>query len=152
MNCVAKYPENFLEFRTILSDGRNNSANCNYLPNCVHSNVHVTRIINMYFNDKVQAVKLFGVILMYKEYPLIRYKRKIIFTLMDLFGEVQLSIFIGKFIKTNNNEFDPSISKSVDWWNSLIVHWIHWNHLLSSRTFILAHYGQKIQHFLENLR
>lgn len=59
--------------------------NCECLQNCVDSDV----FINAYkvLVDTNELLGTIGGILIVREYPLVRYKRKILFSLTDLFGK-----------------------------------------------------------------
>lgn len=84
-NCVSKYNHYLLEFHTS-ENGENSTVHCDCLQNCVDSNVY----INAYkvLEDTSELLGTIGGIVIIREYPLVRYKRKIIFTLTDLFGKI----------------------------------------------------------------
>lgn len=83
-NCVAQHMVYLMEFHTI----RNNksiTAHCNCLQNCADSNI----FINDYkaLEDSGELLGTIGGIVVIREYPLVRYRRKILFSLTDLFGK-----------------------------------------------------------------
>lgn len=82
--CVAPKQQMLLELRTV-EHGNIRNINCECLQNCVDSDV----FINNYkvLVDTNELLGTIGGIVIVREYPLVRYKRKILFTLTDFFGE-----------------------------------------------------------------
>lgn len=112
-NCVAKYMLFVMEFH---STETGETVECDCLQNCVDSNVY----INAYkiLEDTSELLGTIGGIVIIREYPLVRYKRKILFSLTDLFG------------KKNNFPFKYQILiyfyviSSIDWWHGIVFYWI----------------------------
>lgn len=102
MSCFPSKKELFLEFHDV-SDGRDETIQCNCLQNCLESNVSLclfdaSSTFNFFENfqvivEKFQVLKgtkqllgSIGGLLIMKKYPLIRFQREVIFTLTDFFG------------------------------------------------------------------
>lgn len=82
--CVAPKRGFFLDLRI----GKNKSIDCGCLQNCVDSDVFVSEVKTMIDSNQLLGTK--GGTAIVKEYPLIRLKRKILFSLTDLYGELCL--------------------------------------------------------------
>lgn len=82
-DCVAPQREVLLELRT---KETGQSIDCECEQNCVDSDV----FINAYkiLVDTNELLGTIGGIIIVREYPLVRYKRKILFSLTDLFGKL----------------------------------------------------------------
>lgn len=71
-------------------------------------------------NDLLGSI---GGFMLVKRYPLLRYKRKILFTFEDLMGT-----YLYAYKKTADgvpvDKINIFFLNSIDWWNSWIIHWI----------------------------
>lgn len=74
-----------LELRTLDKFGKIKNVDCNCLGNCVSSDVFVNGLKTM--PDTNELLGTIGGIIIIREYPFVRYKRKILFSLTDLFGK-----------------------------------------------------------------
>lgn len=85
IDCVAKYTHFLIEFHD--EHGRNEeAAHCYCEQNCIYSNIFID-----FYQVLAGSTDLLGTIgglAIVNQYPLIRYKRKILFSLNDLFGEL----------------------------------------------------------------
>lgn len=68
------------------ADGKIISVHCNCLQNCVDSNIYIN--YNRVLKDTSELLGSVGGIVIIRDYPLVRYKRKILFSHTDLFGEL----------------------------------------------------------------
>lgn len=80
-----------LELRTGgVDENERSSSNCRCLPNCIDS------VINFRLDDSTkdthELVSSYGIKMTMKNFPLVRYKRKILFSLIDLYGNITLII------------------------------------------------------------
>ena len=73
-----------LEFR-IMENGRASAYDCHCMQNCVGSDIHILKAVEM--EDTNELLGSNGAIVKYRVYPLLRYKRKIIFSLTDFWGK-----------------------------------------------------------------
>lgn len=89
MECFPPRKELFLEFHDY-SEQRKETVICNCLQNCLNSNV----ILEKYqvLKGTKQLLGSIGGLLIMKKYPLVRFKREVLFTLTDLFGECKMKI------------------------------------------------------------
>lgn len=78
--CVAVHKEMVLQFRE-----NDIEIQCNCEQNCVDSDVYIENIIKL--EGTTELLETIGATMMMKRYPLVRYRRQIIFTFADLFGE-----------------------------------------------------------------
>lgn len=82
-DCVAPQRELLLELRT---KETGQSIDCECEQNCVDSDVFINNFKILV--DTNELLGTIGGIIIVREYPLVRYKRKILFSLTDLFGKV----------------------------------------------------------------
>lgn len=68
-----------------LKDADDKIVECNCLHNCVDSNVFIDSFKTL--EDTTELLGTIGALITVRQYPVIRYKRKILFSLTDLFGE-----------------------------------------------------------------
>lgn len=121
--CVAPNRQMLLELRN--NDEKQTSVNCECMQNCVDSDV----FINSYkaLVDTNELLGTIGGIAVVKEYPLVRYKRRILFSITDFFGKINLRFFLEK---CSENDFFHFFLYSLDRGHSIIFHWIlcAWRH------------------------
>lgn len=82
MDCIAKNTDLLVEFKSAEDEAKN--FNCFCEPNCIYSNIFID-FYNV-LEGTTDLLGTIGAIIIVKQYPLKRYKRKILFSIVDLFG------------------------------------------------------------------
>lgn len=115
MECVQKNTDLLIEFRKG-NGGENDFYECSCQQNCVNSNINLD--MQQALEGTTDLIGTIGAIILFHRYPLIRYKRKILFSFVD---------FLGKFLQSKRqNQIDflcDFFSDSFDRRNSFIFHW-----------------------------
>lgn len=95
-HCVAPKKEMLLKLRSI-ENGRFRAYDCNCLQNCVGSDVFILGYQEL--SDTKDLLGTIGGILLVKEYPVLRYKRKILFSLTDFWGNTLIKYTLFFLVK-----------------------------------------------------
>lgn len=74
-----------------MENGRGSTYDCRCMQNCVGSDIHIQRVEEM--EDANELLGSIGVVVEYRDHPLLRYKRKIIFSLTDFWGKRNAVLF-----------------------------------------------------------
>lgn len=112
IDCVSKYTHLLIEFHG--EHGKKQEiVRCYCEQNCVYSNIFIDNY--QVLAGSTDLLGTIGALAIVNQYPLIRYKRKVLFSLNDLFGE----LITGLQMTSNNSIFHLF---SVGWGDSLVLH------------------------------
>lgn len=85
IDCVSKYTQFLIEFHGEYGENKK-IFRCYCEQNCIYSNIFID--FYQVLSGSTDLLGTIGGLATVNQYPLIRYKRKILFSLNDLFGEL----------------------------------------------------------------
>lgn len=89
INCVAKHEHVLVELHYDEEEGRDRTPIvCYCLQNCITSNVNIDSQQSL--EGTTDLLGSIGAIVILRRYPVIRYKRKILFSFVDLLGNCKI--------------------------------------------------------------